>query len=439
MKTASDKLTDAPGRKAEAAKAANQKSTPTPPPAAARQHPQHPPRPTPTEPSGGGRYYSAADCPEKHPSYGAQYKYKYSNYGGEDQSTYSKKAEPKSTHYYEQAQYQQYTSKNSSRDKKAEKQSRPGPRRPAPYEQQPPSQPGPYSFNEAQARARNRERVRAEAKRIEEEEREANKIRFREQQLREELRKEKERADFIQKERHENELRKKRLQEERDAAQKAYQDRLRQEERLRKQRAEEEERRRVVEQALEKQRMMEENARRKAESAEATATPDERVRKWGARHYSNIPLRKEGGDSNSTRPKTFTVNSKGDVHSTTQQGGVGDSSPGRTPPTPNALRCIMHDSTSAELAWSVPQYPFSPQKSALLTELSWKNASNEKSSWEFSPQLLSASQVRKKNLLPGHVYEFKVRLVFLPRGRAVLTGQYLYSRVRFFMMCLMMY
>lgn len=452
MKTATDKLADAQSRRAEAVKASNTANTsaspaagpagprPTPPPPTARPFPQYGGQQVPEQPA-SEKYHSkwkyyyddhvGSSCNSKAKQQKPSYKYKYSSYGDDDPPTYTNKSEAKPDQYFEQAQYQQYTTKNSSRDRKPEKPAapKPPPRRPAPYEQKQPSQPGPYSFNDAQARARNRERVRAEAKRIEEEEREANRIRFREQQLREELRKEKERADFVRQERLENEMRKKRLDEERQAAHNAHKERIRQQEMLRKQREEEEERQRVIQQTFEKQKEVEEAVRAKAKTAATSGTPDDRVRKWGAPHYSSIPIRRGNGSNvsgfKSGIPSTFTADGNGEVRSSAFDTRKVGSSPTRPPPVPLALRCIAQDSTTVELAWTIPQYPFSTSKAALLTELSWKNASVDKAMWEFAPQLLSSSQVRKKNLMPQTVYEFKVRLVFLPRGRAFVTGDYL--------------
>ena len=83
-------------------------------------------------------------------------------------------------------------------------------------------------------------------------------------------------------------------------------------------------------------------------------------------------------------------------------------------PRPYGMRCLFVGSNVAELEWVTSKY----HRNTLLVELSWRikdkdtdlNASFRQP-WESASKLISSGKCRKKNLVAGAQYEFRVRAV----------------------------
>lgn len=81
-------------------------------------------------------------------------------------------------------------------------------------------------------------------------------------------------------------------------------------------------------------------------------------------------------------------------------------------PKPYGLRCLFVGANAAELEWVTSKY----HRNTLLAELSWRIKEADMNSsfrqpWESASKLISSGKCRKKNLVPGAVYEFRVRAV----------------------------
>jgi len=81
-------------------------------------------------------------------------------------------------------------------------------------------------------------------------------------------------------------------------------------------------------------------------------------------------------------------------------------------PKPYGLRCLFIGTNAAELEWVTSKY----HRNTLLAELSWRVKETTLPdvnllSWESATKLIGSGKCRKKNLIPGAVYEFRVRAV----------------------------
>jgi curved DNA-binding protein CbpA len=81
-------------------------------------------------------------------------------------------------------------------------------------------------------------------------------------------------------------------------------------------------------------------------------------------------------------------------------------------PRPYGLRCLFVGTNAAELEWVTSKY----HRNSLLAELSWRIKEGDmnaswRGTWESASKLISSGKCRKKNLVPGAIYEFRVRAV----------------------------
>jgi hypothetical protein len=108
--------------------------------------------------------------------------------------------------------------------------------------------------------------------------------------------------------------------------------------------------------------------------------------------------------SNQHSGKTFSVDATGNVRShsgrpTTER----DTNPAAAAPRcPSGLQCISFTETIVDLQW----LPLTG-----LVELNWRNCALSADSWRSANKLISGTKCRKKNLLAGATYEFRIRCV----------------------------
>lgn len=120
--------------------------------------------------------------------------------------------------------------------------------------------------------------------------------------------------------------------------------------------------------------------------------------------------------------KTFSVRQDGSVRPVGRGGG------GTTPstnkyicPRPTGFKCTSIGSTVVELEWLKTTMPlFNGRVVTSQVELSWRSTKATRfggADWEKASKLISVNILRKKNLIPGETYEFKIRNVSeLPGG-----------------------
>ena len=77
------------------------------------------------------------------------------------------------------------------------------------------------------------------------------------------------------------------------------------------------------------------------------------------------------------------------------------------PKSPVGLRCVSYTDTAVDLQW-LPIIG--------LVELNWRNKALSKDAWRNANKLISGTKCRKKNLLAGATYEFRVRTVVEKAG-----------------------
>jgi hypothetical protein len=75
---------------------------------------------------------------------------------------------------------------------------------------------------------------------------------------------------------------------------------------------------------------------------------------------------------------------------------------------PYGLKCTSLGSSSVDIEWNIPIQAPSDKMSF---EVSWRNLALGTHSWESASKLIKTKQVRKKNLVVGASYEFRVRSV----------------------------
>jgi hypothetical protein len=120
--------------------------------------------------------------------------------------------------------------------------------------------------------------------------------------------------------------------------------------------------------------------------------------------------------------KTFSVRQDGSVRPVGRGGG------GSTPannryicPRPAGFKCTSIGSTIVELEWLKTAMPlYNGRVVTSQVELSWRSTKATRfggADWEKSSKLVSVNMLRKKNLIAGETYEFKIRNVSeLPGG-----------------------
>lgn len=108
------------------------------------------------------------------------------------------------------------------------------------------------------------------------------------------------------------------------------------------------------------------------------------------------------------------LNAGGDANSASSSNLRGAKSNASRVPRPYGLRCLFVGSNVAELEWVTSKY----HRNALLVELSWRVKDKDtdlnssfRQPWESASKLISSGKCRKKNLVSGANYEFRVRAV----------------------------
>jgi hypothetical protein len=136
---------------------------------------------------------------------------------------------------------------------------------------------------------------------------------------------------------------------------------------------------------------------------------------------SNVENKEQSGSGiASFIGKTYTANENGQIRMTGPQYYHNVNSV----PVPTDLKCTSMGSTVAEIEWNIPppiklvgnSNPMS-QVLSYSTQLSWRNRNDGAQGWETAKTLIKGHICRKKNLMAGACYDFRVRLVEeLPGG-----------------------
>lgn len=104
--------------------------------------------------------------------------------------------------------------------------------------------------------------------------------------------------------------------------------------------------------------------------------------------------------------RSFTVDSSGNVKSAAEKKPAEferrPSSRSEPPKAPSGLRCTAFTDTVVDLLWGPTDG---------LVELNWRNRALSTEAWRSANKLISGTKCRKKNLLAGAAYEFRVRCV----------------------------
>ena len=100
--------------------------------------------------------------------------------------------------------------------------------------------------------------------------------------------------------------------------------------------------------------------------------------------------------------RTFSVDPSGNVKPHRPSSGHKQASAEAPPKAPSGLQCTSFTETVVDLQWS----PLIG-----LVELNWRNCALGADNWRSANKLISGTKCRKKNLLAGAKYEFRIRTV----------------------------
>mmetsp|Transcript_63146 Transcript_63146/g.124343 ORF Transcript_63146/g.124343 Transcript_63146/m.124343 type:complete len:1156 (+) Transcript_63146:60-3527(+) len=125
--------------------------------------------------------------------------------------------------------------------------------------------------------------------------------------------------------------------------------------------------------------------------------------------YSNSKYSSAGIAGNNSNNNGSSSADHGNSSSNLRNGAKSNAS---RVPRPYGLRCLFVGTNAAELEWVTSKY----HRNSLLAELSWRIKENDpnaswRGTWESASKLISSGKCRKKNLVAGSIYEFRVRAV----------------------------